>query len=96
MSNKKEQVTAEGKVSSGCPGCGVTAEKEAIIAALQTCPSCGYHYRMEPNERIAYIADPGSFKEFSANLSSLNPIDLSGYEDKLSEAEAKRQVIYPN
>jgi len=47
---------------------------------------------MEPPERIDYIADPGSFREFSANLRSLNPIDLSGYEEKLSEAEAKARM----
>jgi len=47
---------------------------------------------MEPLERIAYIADPGSFREFSANLRSLNPIDLLGYEEKLSEAEDKARM----
>jgi acetyl-CoA carboxylase carboxyl transferase subunit beta len=43
-------------------------------------------------ERIAYLADKGSFVEFSSNLSSLNPIELSGYEEKLSEAEASAQM----
>jgi acetyl-CoA carboxylase carboxyl transferase subunit beta len=57
-----------------------------------TCPGCGWHYRMEPPGRIAYLADEGSFTEFSANLRSLNPIDLSGYEEKLSEAEAKARM----
>jgi acetyl-CoA carboxylase carboxyl transferase subunit beta len=47
---------------------------------------------MEPHERIAYLADQGSFTEFSANLRSLNPIDLEGYEEKLSEAEAKARM----
>jgi acetyl-CoA carboxylase carboxyl transferase subunit beta len=47
---------------------------------------------MEPHERIAYLADQGSFIEFSANLRSLNPIDLEGYEEKLSEAEAKARM----
>jgi acetyl-CoA carboxylase carboxyl transferase subunit beta len=47
---------------------------------------------MEPAERIAYLADEGSFVEFSANLRSLNPIDLSGYAEKLSEAEAKTRM----
>jgi len=47
---------------------------------------------MEPNDRIAYLTDPGSFVEFSANLRSLNPIDLAGYEEKLSEAEAKARM----
>jgi acetyl-CoA carboxylase carboxyl transferase subunit beta len=47
---------------------------------------------MEPRERIRYLTDPESFTEFSANLSSLNPIDLAGYEEKLSEAELKAQM----
>ena len=75
-----------------CPSCGGLYDEAAIAAALRTCPSCGYHYRMEPVDRIAYIADQGSFKEFSANLRSLNPIDLSGYEEKITEAEAKAQM----
>ncbi|HRS03973.1 MAG TPA: acetyl-CoA carboxylase, carboxyltransferase subunit beta [Treponema sp.] len=75
-----------------CPSCGTVHDKTSIEAALKTCPSCGYHYRMEPHERIAYLADQGSFTEFSANLRSLNPIDLEGYEEKLSEAEAKARM----
>lgn len=75
-----------------CPSCGTVHDKASIEAALKTCPSCGYHYRMEPHERIAYLADQGSFMEFSANLRSLNPIDLEGYEEKLSEAEAKARM----
>ena len=83
MSNKSKEV---------CPDCKISYNEKEILANLRTCPSCGYHYRMEPHERIAYIADPGSFKEFSANLYSLNPIDLYGYEEKLSEAQAKAQM----
>ena len=78
--------------ASICPGCGIPQDEEGIAWALNTCPSCGYHYRMEPSERIAYIADPGSFTEFSGNLRSLNPIDLMGYEEKLSEAELKARM----
>ena len=65
-----------------CPACATAYSAQELAAALRTCPSCGHHYRMEPSDRIAYIADPGSFKEFSANLRSLNPIDLVGYEEK--------------
>jgi acetyl-CoA carboxylase carboxyl transferase subunit beta len=47
---------------------------------------------MEPKERLRYLVDPGSFREFSSNLTSINPIDLAGYEEKLSEAEVKSQM----
>jgi acetyl-CoA carboxylase carboxyl transferase subunit beta len=75
-----------------CPACGASHSREEIDGALKTCPSCDYHYRMEPAERLGFLADPGSFREFSANLRSLNPIDLAGYEEKLSEAEAKARM----
>jgi len=75
-----------------CPQCGAPYNENAVTAALKTCPECHWHYRMEPEERIAYLADKGSFVEFSGNLRSLNPIDLSGYEEKLSEAEAKARM----
>ncbi|MDR2767467.1 MAG: acetyl-CoA carboxylase, carboxyltransferase subunit beta [Treponema sp.] len=75
-----------------CPACGTLHDEAAIKAALLCCPACGVHYRMEPQDRVAFLADEGSFSEFSANLRSLNPIDLSGYEEKLSEAEAKARM----
>jgi acetyl-CoA carboxylase carboxyl transferase subunit beta len=75
-----------------CPQCGIPFDEAAVNAALKTCPDCSWHYRMEPAERIACLADEGSFVEFSASLRSLNPIDLSGYEEKLSEAEVKARM----
>jgi acetyl-CoA carboxylase carboxyl transferase subunit beta len=78
--------------NAACPSCGALHEEAAVRDALRTCPSCGHHYRMEPAERLQYLVDEGSFTEFSANLRSLNPIDLSGYEEKLSEAEVKARM----
>ncbi|MCL2441392.1 MAG: acetyl-CoA carboxylase, carboxyltransferase subunit beta [Treponema sp.] len=75
-----------------CQKCGGVYSEKEISANLNTCPGCGFHYRMEPKERIEYLADKGSFVEFSQSLRSLNPIDLSGYQEKLSEAEAKAQM----
>ncbi len=79
-------------VGTPCPSCGAVHPKAEIDAGLKTCPSCGHHYRMEPAARISYLVDPGSFVEFSANLRSLNPIDLAGYEEKLGEAEVKARM----
>jgi acetyl-CoA carboxylase carboxyl transferase subunit beta len=44
---------------------------------------------MEPPARISYLADKGTFKEFSADLCSVNPIALDQYEEKLAEAQIK-------
>ena len=80
------------KDPNACPSCSAVHSPADINANLKTCPSCGHHYRMEPMDRIAYLTDPDSFVEFSANLRSLNPIDLAGYEEKLSEAEVKARM----
>jgi acetyl-CoA carboxylase carboxyl transferase subunit beta len=78
--------------NTACPVCGALHTQDSIDQSLKTCPSCAYHYRMEPWERVEYLADKGSFVEFSENLSSLNPIDLAGYEEKLSEAALKARM----
>ena len=88
MSDKEKNQTEAEK----CAKCGIHYIENDVKAALNTCPGCGYHYRMEPLERIAYLTDEGSFKEFSGSLSSLNPIELAGYEEKLSTAEAKARM----
>jgi acetyl-CoA carboxylase carboxyl transferase subunit beta len=69
-----------------CPGCGAARDAEAERRALRTCPVCGYHYRMEPLERIAYLADEGSFNETNTDMHSRNPLEMAGYEDKLEAA----------
>ena len=83
---------ADNEKAKLCPQCGAEYNEAAVAAALDTCPTCGLHFRMEPLKRIAYLADPGSFVEFSGSLRSLNPIDLFGYEEKLSSAQAKARM----
>jgi acetyl-CoA carboxylase carboxyl transferase subunit beta len=78
-----------GAAAQTCPGCGIPYDGVAVKAALKTCPGCHWHYRMEPEERIAYLADEGSFEEFAGDVRSRNPIELAGYEEKLAEAESK-------
>jgi acetyl-CoA carboxylase carboxyl transferase subunit beta len=91
MANPNEKAVPNA-ASEECPRCGKLYDSAEIDAALKTCPSCGLHYRMEPAERIEYLCDAGSFKEFSASLSSLNPIDFLAYEEKLSGAAKKTRM----
>jgi acetyl-CoA carboxylase carboxyl transferase subunit beta len=84
--------STEKTINEACPSCGRRHSEAEIRAALKTCPSCGLHYRMEPAERVEYLCDEGTFAEFSGNLSSLNPIEFSAYEEKLSGAEEKTRM----
>lgn len=87
MTNIDNEAAAE-----ACPACARRNDAAELAAALKTCPACGYHYRMEPAERIEYLCDPGTFAEFSGNMSSRNPIKFSAYEEKLSGAVEKTQM----
>ena len=71
-----------------CPGCKARAG-EAPPTVFKTCPRCGYHYRMEPVERVGYIADENTFVEFGAGVLSRNPIEFDGYEEKIKSAAEK-------
>ncbi|MBE6350447.1 MAG: acetyl-CoA carboxylase, carboxyltransferase subunit beta [Spirochaetaceae bacterium] len=75
-----------------CPHCKVAHEDSVFQENLLVCPECGHHLRMGAWERVAYLADAGSFKELYHNLKSVNPIEMDGYEEKLATAVAKTNL----
>lgn len=72
-----------------CRECHHEIKKADLAASLQVCPECGFHMPMHPYDRIATLVDEGSFTEFSQELTSLNPISIDGYEEKLTQAQGK-------
>lgn len=70
-----------------CPSCHAQISELALINNYQVCPKCKYHYSLTAWERITLTVDENSFQEFNSLLHSFNPIDFSGYDEKLGEAE---------
>ena len=68
-----------------CAECNHSFYKKDIEAAMQVCPSCGYHFRLSSTERIKMIADEGTFDEWDKKLTSVNPLDYPGYSDKVKQ-----------
>ena len=75
-----------------CPHCKVSHDDEVFADNLMVCPHCGYHLRINVAARIAYLTDENSFTELDKNLKTGNPIQMEGYEEKLSAAEAKTSM----
>jgi len=75
-----------------CPTCKTNTEQQTLNENLNVCPSCSYHFRMEPAKRLAYLVDQGSFREFSENIRSMNPLAMKGYTEKLDEAMIKTRL----
>ncbi|MEZ3454031.1 MAG: acetyl-CoA carboxylase, carboxyltransferase subunit beta [Oscillospiraceae bacterium] len=65
-----------------CPRCLNMIMTDELEKNLRVCPECGYHARLTAPERIRLIADKESFREFDADMKSLNPIDFPDYEAK--------------
>ncbi len=71
-----------------CKACGHSVK----LDALKICPACGAYLPLTPEERIALIADEGSFFEMEKAMQSVNPISLAGYEQKLEESRRRSSL----
>lgn len=73
-------------IRSSCPHCGVQLPLSDLQENMNVCTACGYHFRITPRERIAYITDEDSFQELDGELLSRDILDFPGYDQKLRNA----------
>lgn len=79
-----------------CPRCLNMVMTDELEKNLRVCPECGYHARLTAPDRIRLIADKESFREFDADMKSLNPIDFPDYEakqQKLRESTGLKDAV---
>jgi acetyl-CoA carboxylase carboxyl transferase subunit beta len=93
IEHKKEQPPQEGKRHPNtCPSCDSHYRDDELAAALWVCTQCGHHFQMRARDRIAHLADDGTFIEEAADVRSEDPLgffDLRPYTERLAEAEMK-------
>ena len=76
-----------------CPSCGALSFYKEVAKENNTCPKCGYHFRMDANDRIKLLADEGTFVEYDANLEPVDPlhfVDKKSYQKRIEEGYKKR------
>ena len=72
-----------------CESCHSICIAEDMRQNLMVCNNCGYHFRISAEDRIAITLDKGSFAEIASDVSSVNPLKMIGYEDKLEQGRRK-------
>ena len=87
---KKQQPSKEEKPTTWikCPACGAISFYKEIQRQHNTCPKCGYHFRMSADERIKLLADEGTFTEHDKNLEPNDPlhfVDKKSYKKRIEE-----------
>lgn len=72
-----------------CNACRAVVLAESIIQNHYICPKCGNYFSVPARQRIAMLADEGSFEEWDTGLTSGNPLHYKGYEDKVEALREK-------
>ncbi len=70
-----------------CPRCGGVILMDDFVHNNRVCGECGYHSRLSAPERLALTADPDSFIEYDAGMTSCNPLDFKGYPKKIEQLQ---------
>jgi len=75
-----------------CDSCKEIMYRAEVERAGRVCPKCHYPFRISARERIAVLADPGSFEERETGLVTTDPLtfkDTKKYRDRVRAAIQK-------
>ncbi len=75
-----------------CEGCSAALFSRELDANQKVCPRCHYHFRLTAWERIALLADVGSFEELDAQVRPANPLNFTDsrpYPQRITESQHK-------
>ncbi len=78
-----------------CDSCKEIVYRAEVERAGRVCPKCRYAFRIGARERIATLADAGSFEERDAGLVSADPLtfrDTKRYRDRVRAARDKTKL----
>src|SRR2546422_1515242 len=75
-----------------CDSCKEIMYRAEVERAGRVCPKCHYPFRISARERIAQLADPGSFEERETGLATTDPLafkDTKKYRERIRAAAQK-------
>lgn len=92
VKSESKEEGAKPNIPSGmwakCDECSSIIYKEDLISNSYVCPSCKNHLRIQAKTRIEFFFDKGSFKEMFSEITTNNPLQFKGYEEKLEKGRA--------
>lgn len=90
------EATKRPKVVEGmwlkCSHCREIVYRKEVDRNNKVCPKCEYHFPISVAERIALLADLGTFREWDAELAPQDPLGFSdsrAYPDRLKAQQDK-------
>lgn len=91
---KKEPLVLTGREGNfSCPTCSAWISEAEIVQNNDFCPRCKHYFAVTAWERIYSICDEDTFVEWDENLTSYNPLDFPGYDEKLAAAQEETRLL---
>ena len=79
-----------------CTNCEEMLYRSAVVENMEVCPLCNHHFRIPAAKRIEFLADDGSFQEFSGELKTNDPLNFefrnTTYKDRIAKDEQKKDT----
>lgn len=72
-----------------CEKCNGIIYYEDLENSKYVCTSCGHHFRINAKQRIKMIFDQDTFKEMWEDLKTTNPLNFTGYNEKITKSMMK-------
>ena len=81
----KRPLAEQAELTRVCPKCGHQNLECDLADRMEVC-ICGHHFRQNARQRIALLADSGTFQELDREMESRDLLAFPGYPDKLQSA----------
>ena len=75
-----------------CDRCKKIFYRKDIENNMMICKECNKHFRIGAWKRIKITVDEGSFEEFYKYMTSTNPLDYPGYNEKVNKLKNKTNL----
>ena len=79
-------------IMTKCPKCKKIMYTKELAENLNVCFNCDHHIALTAYKRIEAVSDEGSFQEFDKGMTSANPLDFPGYEEKNEKDQQKTDL----
>lgn len=88
--SKQNEVPAG--IMTKCPKCKKIMYTKELNENLNVCFNCDHHIALPAYKRIEAITDENSFVEFDKGVTSANPLDFPGYQEKIEKDQQKTDL----
>ncbi|KXA37093.1 acetyl-CoA carboxylase, carboxyltransferase subunit beta [Staphylococcus lugdunensis] len=79
-------------IMTKCPKCKKIMYTKELAENLNVCFNCDHHIALTAYKHIEAVSDEGSFQEFDKGMTSANPLDFPGYEEKIEKDQQKTDL----